>query len=59
MWDTILQINSVLLVLSGIYLIYSLGAAILTLSWKQFLFAILLFAFFGVVEIIIAAIIES
>ncbi len=58
MWNTILQINSVLLALSALFLVYSAGNAILTWTGKQFLLALLLFAFLSVIEIAIAALQE-
>ena len=58
MWGTILQINSVLWALSGVFLVYSLGHGILTWSGKQFFLALLLFAFLGVIEVVIGALQE-
>lgn len=58
MWGILLQINSVLWALAGIFLIYSLGAAIMTWSWKQFWLALLLFVFVSIVEVALAAISE-
>ncbi|MBI5457814.1 hypothetical protein HY971_03765 [Candidatus Kaiserbacteria bacterium] len=58
MWGHILQANSVLLALAGVFLVYSAGNAILTWSWKQFLLSLLLFAFLGVTEVIFAALQE-
>ncbi|OGG78580.1 hypothetical protein A3F56_00265 [Candidatus Kaiserbacteria bacterium RIFCSPHIGHO2_12_FULL_55_13] len=58
MWNAILQINTVLWAISGVFLIYSLGHAILTWSGKQFWLALLLFAFLSITEIVIAALQE-
>jgi len=58
MWLNILTINSVLWTLSGIFLIYSLGAAIILWHWKQFLVALLVFLFLGLTEVALAAIVE-
>ena len=58
MWGTLLQVNSVLWALSGVFLIYSIGNAIFTWSGKQFLLALLLFAFLSVTEIVIAGLQE-
>ena len=58
MWDTILQVNSVLWIASALFLVYSFGNAILTWSGKQFFLALLLFAFLSVIEVIIAALQE-
>jgi len=58
MWGHILQVNSVLWALSGVFLIYATGAAIFSWSWKQFLLALLLFVFFSVTEIVFAALQE-
>ena len=58
MWGNLLVINAVLWALSGVYLVYSVGTAILKGQWKQLLFAVLLFAFLSVVEIALAAIAE-
>ncbi len=58
MWGHILQANSVLLALASIFLVYSIGNAILTWSWKQLLLSLLLFIFLGVTEVIFAALQE-
>ena len=58
MWNAILQINTVLWAISGVFLIYSLGHAILNWSGKQFWLALLLFAFLSITEIVIAALQE-
>lgn len=58
MWGTILQVNSILWVIAGIYFIYSIGAAILIPSWKQFLLGLLIFVFFTLAEVALAAIAE-
>ncbi|OGG56736.1 hypothetical protein A2680_02195 [Candidatus Kaiserbacteria bacterium RIFCSPHIGHO2_01_FULL_55_37] len=58
MWNNILQVNSLLWVLSALYLVFSFGSAILTWSWKQFFLALLLFAFFSVTEVVFAALQE-
>ena len=58
MWGHILQVNSVLWALSGIFLIYAVGAAILSGAWKQLLLALLLFIFLSVTEITLAGLQE-
>ena len=58
MWGTLLQINSVLLALSLLFLVYSFGHGILTWSGKQFWLALLLFAFLSITEIVISALQE-
>ena len=58
MWMNILTINSILWTLSGIFLIYSIGAAFILGEWKQFLVAFVVFIFLGFVEVALAAIIE-
>ena len=58
MWGTLLQINSVLWVTSGVFLIYSAGAAIFSWEWKQFFLALLLFTFVSIIEIVLAALQE-
>ena len=58
MWNAILQINSVLWAISGVYLVYSLGHAIITWTGKQFWLALLLFPFLSITEIVIAALQE-
>jgi hypothetical protein len=58
MWGTILQFNSVIFALSAVYSIYSLGTAIITWSWKQFVIALILCIFFGVIEVTLAALAE-
>ena len=58
MWNTILQINSVLWIMSALFLVYSFGHAILTWTGKQFWLALLLFAFLSITEIVISALQE-
>ena len=58
MWGNLLMINAVFWALSGMYLIYSIGTAILKGQWKQLLLALLLFAFLSVVEVALGAIAE-
>ncbi|OGG53474.1 hypothetical protein A3H16_01855 [Candidatus Kaiserbacteria bacterium RIFCSPLOWO2_12_FULL_53_8] len=58
MWGTILNINSILWALSGTYFVYSTGIAILTWSGKQFLLGLLVFVFFSLAEVALAAIAE-
>ena len=58
MWGPILQVNSVLWILSAVFVVYSAGSAILFWSWKQFLLSLLLFAFFSVAEIALSALAE-
>ncbi len=58
MWGNLLAVNSIFWALSGVYLIYSFGVAIITWSWKQFLVALLVFVFLSVAEIALAAIAE-
>jgi len=48
----------VLWAISGVYLVYSLGHAIITWTGKQFWLALLLFAFLSITEIVIAALQE-
>ena len=58
MWGTLLQINSVLLALSLLFLVYSFGHGILTWSGKQFWLALLVFLFLGVMEVVIGSLQE-
>lgn len=58
MWGILVNVNSVLWVLSGVYLVYSFGVAILAWSWKQFLLALLMFVFLSLAEIALAAMAE-
>ena len=55
MWSTLLAINGVLWVGTSVYLIYSIGAAILLGEGKQLLIAIGLFVFSILLELIIGA----
>ncbi|MSU73644.1 hypothetical protein EXS56_00725 [Candidatus Kaiserbacteria bacterium] len=59
MWNKILQINSVLWIMSALFLVYSFGHGIITWSGKQFWLALLLFIFLSVIEIVISALQES
>jgi len=45
--------------IGAVYFVYSVGMAIITLSWKQFLLGLLIFVFFSVAEVVLAAISES
>jgi hypothetical protein len=56
MWEIIMTINSVLLSLAGVFLIYALGAWIILGAGKEFLLALLLFIFLFITQIVIAAI---
>jgi len=59
MWEIVMQVNHALFALSAVFLIYSIGTAILMGAWKQLLLAFLLFVFFGILQIVIAAIIQA
>ncbi len=54
MWNTVLGINSILLTLSIAYLVYTLGAAILTGAWGHFWLAVLILAILIIAEIVFA-----
>ncbi len=56
MWHIVLITNSILLALSALYLVYSFGHLILTFSWKEFLLALVIFAFLAVAEVALGAI---
>ncbi len=58
MWNTMLLVNGVLFSLVSVYLIYSLGAAILLAEWKPFLITLLLCIFFGFAEVALGALAE-
>jgi len=58
MWGILLTVNSVLWALAATYFVYSIGTAILTWSGKQFLLGLVIFVFFSIAEIVIAAISE-
>lgn len=58
MWGTVLLINSVLLSLASLYLVYSIGAAVLLGEWKAFLIALLICIFLGFAEVALGAIAE-
>ncbi len=59
MWGIVMQVNHALFALSGVFLIYCIGAGLLRGEWKQLLLGFLLFVFFGILQIVIAAIIEA
>ena len=58
MWDIILHVNGVLFSLASVYLIYSIGAAILLGEWKAFLITLILCIFFGFAEVALGALAE-
>ena len=49
-------INSIFLTLASLFLIYSIGAALIRGQWKELLVAFLVFAFLGVSQVAIGAI---
>jgi len=55
MWNTVMGINTILFVLASIFLVYAIGAAILTGAWKQLLVAFILFVITIIAEIIFAS----
>jgi len=55
MWNMLITINSVFLSFASIFLIYSIGAALIRGEWKLLLLAFLLFVFVGITEIVLAA----
>jgi len=58
MWDNILMINSLLWAVSGVFLVYAFGTAVITWTWKQFVIALIIFVFFSIAELVITAILE-
>ena len=58
MWSTVLLINSFLWSIGAVYFIYSIGTAIITWSWKQFVLGLVIFVFLSVAQIVIAGIAE-
>jgi hypothetical protein len=58
MWNTILLVNGVLFSIASVYLIYSLGAAILLGEWKLFVITLILCIFFGFAEVALGALAE-
>jgi hypothetical protein len=58
MWHTILLVNSVLMSLVSVYLIYTFGAMILLGEWKTFLLVLMLWIFLGFAEVALGAIAE-
>ena len=42
-WNTILAVNSVLLVGTSVFLVYSFGMMIIAFEWKRFLLALTIF----------------
>ena len=42
-WNTILAVNSVLLVGASVFLVYSFGMMIIAFEWKRFLLALTIF----------------
>ena len=55
MWNTVLNVNSILWALAGTYFFYAVVASILFLSWKIVLIAALTWAALTVTEIMLAA----
>ncbi len=55
MWDTLLNVNSVLLTVACVFFIYTLGEGILLWVWKPFLIALLVTIFLFITELILGA----
>lgn len=58
MWRTMLLINSILLALMCTYLVYTFGAMILLLQWKQFLLVLMFCVFLILTQVALAAMAE-
>ena len=55
MWNKLLGINSFIFWPAAfIFMVYSGGRAILTLQWKMLVVAVVIFAVFTIVEIVLA-----
>jgi hypothetical protein len=54
MWNTLLAVNGIIWIFTSIYFIYSIGYAILRLSFHQFLLGLGLFLLSILIEIILA-----
>ncbi len=55
MWDTILNINSILTIIASVYGIYAIGSGILAWDWKQIALGVFVAAFFLTAQIVIGA----
>ena len=42
-WNTVLTVNSVLLVGTSVFLVYSFGMMIIAFEWKRFVFTLTIF----------------
>lgn len=55
MWNRLLGVNSFILWPAAIiFMLYAAGRAILTLQWKMLVVAIVVFAVFTIVEVVLA-----
>lgn len=55
MWNRLLGVNSFILWPAAfIFMLYAAGRAILTLQWKMLVVAIVIFAVFTIVEVVLA-----
>lgn len=55
MWNRLLGINSFILWPAAIiFMLYTAGRAILTMQWKMFVVAIVIFVVFTIVEVVLA-----
>ncbi|MEK7133045.1 MAG: hypothetical protein AAB830_03270 [Patescibacteria group bacterium] len=52
MWNTLMLTNGILMSLTAVFLVYSIGAAILLGEWKQLLITIAVFIVLMVTELI-------
>lgn len=51
MWNTVMNINSVLLVLAAVFLVYAIGMGVLFFEWKQLFVALGLFILLWITEV--------
>ena len=56
MWQVILLVNSILLAIVSVFLVYAVGAALILGLWKQLLLVLFVFIFFALTEIALGAI---
>ena len=55
MWSNMLIINSALWTIAASFLVYAVGVAVLTLTWKELVIAALIFAALTLTEILLGA----
>jgi len=58
-WDTVLFINSCLLVFTSVFLVYALGMLVIAFEWQRFVFALTVWVVLIATEIVFAGMLHT